>query len=502
MKPRDLAQRIFDIDPIVRQTDTSLIFDSGDRIPKKKFFDDFFLMDNLLDFDQEYALEFKSFGSERKRKIKHRVKEYLSEIVDEHIAANRPTLHNLEAKENSDVVTSQYQFSDFMLFRSLLRDNAGEQFVYDLVNNTLTDIDPDFYLKSLPKEYRANFTPNACVFEYDPYNLKPTKLIELYRQPVTQINLYRPPSWRLMESTEGKARAPKDIAKFMCHVFPNPEARAFVICWLKNMILYRNYTYLGLNGVKGLGKNIFVENLCTKLVGEENFGKGNLSLLNKEFNTVLKNKRLIFLDELKIGKKQHTKLKDIINPKQNIEAKGVDANNVTVTHNSLIISNNDSHDVYVEHDDRRFSWIPLTDVPLNQAYTAKEIDALITSLDDPETIRQFGEFILQYEHDVYEDPTFVWKCEKFHSLVVGSLKSWEQYLIDYLQEVGDKGVSLKWAKEDAEDQGIMFPTNRAKVESFLLNYRHRGEDRIGRLEKVGKEWTLFSEKITKIEDEL
>lgn len=504
MKSRDLAQQIYDLDPIIKQTETSFVFDSGKRIIKRKFIDEFFDLNNFMPFNSKIAARYALKNEDARRKTRHRVKNHLCDIVDENVHNLRSRItYSDEAVEGlNEIVTDRFSFKDMALFRSVDRKSNGKMFVYDLITKELTDIDPQYYIQCLPKDIRGGFVPTACTIKYDPYSLSPTKVIEKYRQQVTEINLYKPPQWRLDEF-EGPVECPSLAADLMYHLFDgNHEAISFIVAWLKKMILRRNETALVLNGAKGTGKNIFIS-MSIKLVGEENSGKAPVELLDSKFNGVLENKRLIYHDECKIDKKKHTRLKDILNSNQNIERKGIEADNMTETYNSHIIANNDSHDFYTEYDDRRFSAPPLTEETLLKAFGQKKIDRLLEALEDPKFIQQLGNWILEQEHPVYDAPNYMWKCEKFHSLVFTSLHGWQQYMVEYLlnDPVMD-GVSLMYFREDAEDAGIRFPTNKAKVENFLMNYLHRGEIKLGYLKKIDKKWMLFPEEFVNIEDDL
>ena len=368
-----------------------------------------------------------------------------------------------------------FSFKNYTLYQSAMKESSGEMVLYSVDEKKITDLDPKIYIKSLPSEVRRDFTPNYCIMEYDPYVLDPIGVTTLYGQQIPKINLYVPPNWRLLKTP--KTEPPKILKEFMQHLFPNVQARKYVYCWLKRMILTRNYTYLGLNGAKGIGKNIFAENLCGQLVGSNNFGKAKPSLLDSQFNAILKNKRCILLDEMKVDKRRHGALKDFINEKQNIELKGVDANNVTTTHNSFIILNNDTHDVYVEWDDRRFCWIPTTSEMLKSVFSKAKINKLLKCIENEEKIKSFGDYVLSIEDDIYDDHNFVWECEKFHSLVFSSLHSWQQFLVSYL--IGPESLDknpLSEIREIADAKCIKnFPTNNSKVSNFLLNYRHGPE---------------------------
>jgi len=502
MNSLDLAEVIIDKFPINRKTAANYFFEDGTRKNRLKFGEEIFDLNNLMEFAPEAAMEFGKKSADAKKKYKQRTMAKVDEIVSEISSRTHTNIDPSQLKE-LHIVDTAFDFEKFILFKNMTKGKyAGESVVFSLPDRQITDIDPEIYLDSMSREMRANYRPIQCIFKYDPYNISPINQGMLYGQTINEVNIYKPPKWRLENYlSKGEEKVPAVIAKFLKHLFPDREVRLFVCAWLKNALLYRSETYLVLNGAKGAGKGLFVE-LCRNLVGKENFGKAPKSLLTKEFNTVLEDKRLIFMDELRIDKPAYNRLKDLINEDHNIEKKGKDANNLTKTFNSFIINNNDIQDVRVEHDDRRFSCTEITNKPLKEVYTQEEIRELVEAFQDEDIIREFGNWLIQYEHPVYHDPFYMWKGEKFHSLVFSSLYGWQQYIVEKLLEDNYKDLPISVLKMDAEDAGNKFPSSSTKIDSFLQNYFHRGEKRLGRLKKVKNVWTLYKFRVGQVEEEL
>ena len=306
-------------------------------------------------------------------------------------------------------------------------------------------------------------------------------------QVVNRVNTYIAPDWRKLKG-ETPSMMPPIFARYLKHLFPCVESRRFVLSWIRNVILHRSETVLILNGAKGTGKNILADFL-KELVGGENFGRAKKSLIQKEFNAMLEDKRLIFMDEIKIDKAGHTFLKDICNAEHNIEKKGKDANNLTPTYHSILACNNDSSDVYLEPDDRRFSTPNITDIPLKMVFSKDEIQELVDLMKDPMAIKTIGEFIINYKHDAYADPFYAFMPEKFHALVFTSLYGWQQFIMETLA-ASSKPQNIANLREDSREIGVKFPSTNNKIENFLQNYLHRSQFRVGYLQKDGRKTML------------
>lgn len=480
-----LIDKVLEQYPIVKVTDTNYVLDDGRKIAKFKLRNEIFDYNKLSIIEPEFAKNIIDKSEENKRQIKSRFWRTLESTVWQ---AKQDSMEQLSKSlvKDLDIVDKRFDFEEFVMFRDISKGKYEDTtIVYDTKEQCITNINPDIYMDSLEPSLRSSFKPLDAVFEYDPFNIEPISPILFNRQEVNRVNTYKAPKWR-KEKPLNTGKIPKIFGKFYQHLFPNLEARRYTISWQKKMILGRAEVYLCLNGAKGTGKNLFVD-ISKMLVGSENFGKASLSLLRNQFNAILEDKRLLFYDELKVGKTEHTRLKEIINIEQNIEKKGKDANNVTETHSNHIIANNDISDNYLEHDDRRFSYPPITSIPLKKAWSQEDIDELIDAINSPNLIQELGEFILAYTHDVYDRPFAIFKDNHFHNVVYSSLYGWKQMLVDKLVEESFEKEAISSIRMDAQDLGVRFPSTRAKIDTFLRDYLHYGEDRLGKLIKEGRE---------------
>ena len=477
-----LVPKILEKYPIVKITDTNYILEDGKKFAKYKFRDEVCSHEALKGFDEAWWLaKWAPANEENQNKIKSRLFSSVEEAIYE-MRSNKRFTQDINKLEKSGISNVEFSMEDFALFRNLTKGRyEGAKVVYNMLNNSITDISPDIFIEKIPTFLRKDFCPIDAVFEYDPYNISPVKQSEYLGQPISRINTYIPPEWRKLQVDVPNA-LPALFGRYLVHLFPEVESRRFSLSWVRNLILHRPETILILNGAKGAGKNIFID-FCKELVGPENFGRAKQSLITKEFNSILEDKRLVVLDELSMDKKAHTFLKDICNAEHNIEKKGKDANNLTPTYFGLIISNNDACDVFLEYNDRRFSTPIIASDNLNKSFSSDEIKELVAMMEDPLMIKQIGEFIINYKHDAYSDPFYILKNEKFHSLVYTSLYGWQQMILDKLLEDDYEKTQLMFIRDDAKELDILFPSRSSKVENFLQNYLHRGVDRIGYLEK-------------------
>lgn len=415
-------------------------------------------------------------------------------------------------KQKASVTTEHELHSSYALLFDALRDEVSRQTfihkseipetsfnhtdflpVVDIETNTrlmlnnrtrkLSTFSYDAWYSLLDNDSKANFkdVTRLAKFEYDPYDVTTLNLMEHEHLEVLRINLYSPPAWRLKEDPE--AKLPIVLRKFLHHLFPNTDELTYVLDWLYFTLVDRNETYLVLNGAKGAGKGLFSK-LSMALVGEENYSEAPESLLQSgnHFNSVLDKKRVILIDEVTMDKEKHTRLKRFANKKLNVEKKGVDADKTIETFNSFIISNNDDSDVYLEHDDRRFSVPKLTHVRLLDKFTHEEIDELDKNFDDPESqlVLEFGYWLYNRGAKKYTKVEPL-KGERFFELVESSLHLWQRFLLESVltAETEYLAVSNLRSAYSIRNKNSKFPQDRKKITDFLQNYLHKGSQKLG-----------------------
>lgn len=357
----------------------------------------------------------------------------------------------------------------------------------------------DACMEILPKELRK--IPLPVYFEFNPYDVEKFRSETRAEGIKNIINLYKCPSWRKV--TKYSSSLPVEAEKFFLHLFPDPISREYCFFWIKNAIISRNESILVLNGSKGIGKGVLAT-LIKYLVGMENYSEAPKSLLKSDFNSVLRNKRVIFFDEFNIRNGQdHDFLKKIANEFQTIERKGIDADKTEKIFNSYIIANNDATDMYVEWDDRRFSVVEMTDTDLRKTMTEQEIQDFCTKkVLDESFLAAVGNFILSKQYNPSFTTHSPLKTKRFYEMAFNSLAIWQKFLVEKW-ESGSTQVSLDSVKKDFENKNgkeVVFPANSVKIRDFFKNYRHNGVDAVGSIfrEPNSKKWFLDFQ--TKVED--
>jgi len=342
---------------------------------------------------------------------------------------------------------------------------------------------------SLLNKGMENTTPIIPgVFDYNPYENYTRRDILHEDTPALEINLHKFPEWRNAPHSL-TSKLPLSIEKFFLHLFPDPVSYEYAMFWMKTAIISRNEVYLVLNGSKGIGKGVLTS-IIKALVGRENYGEVPVGIFESNFNSILRRKRVILFDEIRVDKKSHLRLKRFANKYQNIERKGVDADVLECTFNSYIISNNDISDMYLECDDRRFSVLDMNDLPLLKVMTADEITELTQKLeDDQDFIGKIGNYILNYPFKNPDwSPHKPFINDRFYSLAYHSLSEWQKNLVDKFLSKCDRDLSVdvarkEFQKAEGEHSPVKFPRDLAKIESFLKNYSHYGKGHIGVLVK-------------------
>lgn len=374
--------------------------------------------------------------------------------------------------------------ADHLEIMCWMRD--GEKFVFDTANSEVSDISPTAFLLTMTRAEQAEHAECIPFMDkaYNPYDPVKVRDIVVSGLDVKVLNTYKPPTWFGNEDIPHPEEMPEAFSKFFGHLIPDPRVREFAYNWLHAAILTRNETILTINGVKGIGKGIFSE-ILKALVGKDNFQPAAVSSLDSDFNSMLENNRAIVFDEIEVTKAAHTKLKRYANVDQSIEKKGVDASKSTETFNSLVITNNDTSDMYIEVDDRRFSVLECTKTPLLQAMSKDEIDEIVDAVEDEALLGQLGNWLVDHGKCDKYDTFSVWKGPTFYKLAYTSLSAWQKHIVDECINAPDEEPIYYSSMKKAfkKDTNGNMPSNMSKVEDFLANYYHLGKYQVATLEK-------------------
>lgn len=371
----------------------------------------------------------------------------------------------------------------------LLNMEKEEVLIYDKDKDTLTNYDYSSFVKAMAKYEKDEFDYRMkhVRFRYDPYKID--RFIEGEDDGLYFFNLYTPPEWRLTPVDDPEnIECPEIITELYEHLFPSPSIRELAIHWDHIALVGRNEAAKVLNARKGIGKQLYCD-LLFAVMGENNADLVPKSFFESGFNSILANRRILLIDEHRIGKNEHTLLKRYMNEAQNIERKGIDVGRKELTHNNFLISSNDSSDMFLEWDDRRFLALETTAVPLIKIWPESKIMEFKRRIkEDKEMIRNFGYWLLYHGQITGRGAADVYKGKLFFKLVQNSLWEWQKFLLDKVlsgaREHSIRQLRREYKKEMGEKSKIPNPD---KIRDFLQGYLHLGEHSLGDIRESPEE---------------
>lgn len=472
-----LADYCIDVLKVTWCNNREVMIEDSDKMLRRDFIDQHF---NSAGIKKADAFEFYDLPREQQDQV---MKDLFYVLRQEFEAETKEkyNLHGLDIENNEG-------FRDGLV--PLVDVRTGNIFLYNKKIRQISEMHYKAYEKGLSYAEKKYLSDNLLdvLVSYDPYVLQPLIPVEWEGSMITQVNTYSPPSWRLKEDTG--TEPDERIWELLEHLFPDDKTLDYVLNWMYHALVLRNEVYLVLNGPKGVGKGVFCS-LLAALVGRVHYTEAPKNFLDSGFNAVLDKKRLIVLDEVRVGKKQHTTLKRYINKYQAIEKKGVDADKTSETYHSYVISNNEVSDMYLETDDRRFFVADLTTSPLLDIWTPKEIQDFAQALEreDDELIRPFGFWL--YNHGKGENlgQFSFFKGKRFWECCYTGLTDWKKFIVDKVKSCESESYSVidlqkEYRRENNFSGAKYFPKDYQRIRDFLNNYLVNGVYRLGDLTKV------------------
>lgn len=190
-----------------------------------------------------------------------------------------------------------------------------------------------------PKVYRTRFKPAL------PFGK---------RVGADGVNCYMPP---VIDTREGDVTPVLDL---LTKILPVERDRQIILSWMAALVQHPGVKFLWspvLQGTKGNGKSIWSE-ILTYCVGEEYTWKPKPKKLDAQFNSFLRNRVFINVDEMHMFSKYEIldTLKDYITgTTQEVEQKGIDSQMDSDYCANWFFSCNPKDAVIKERDDRRFA---------------------------------------------------------------------------------------------------------------------------------------------------
>jgi hypothetical protein len=355
-------------------------------------------------------------------------------------------------------------------------------------NRPVFDIDPEIFMAMTERKMETMITDpdvKKVMTCFDPYTLKSLFIRESKTGSITtwHVNYYVAPRWRFLDAPP---KLEGFIKTLIDHLFPNEDEKEFVLDWLHYAIVNRNDTVLCLIGARGTGKGILLKDIMGVLIGEDYREIVNQEILTDKFNAAFKNRRYIFFDEVNVsGDRELNKFKAFCNTTIALEEKGQDSETID-NFTSLGLSSNDKKDFRAEPQERRFSVPEITERALLDLMTEDEVESFCKRIIEPGNleIASFGNFLIQRKPKNSSRKPL--KGKYFFNLCKLSMPEWKTYIIEYLINEGEIGVSVlnstlvkKFKKIHGEHSP--FATKRGSIETFLLDYYHDGICRIGKV---------------------
>ena len=354
-----------------------------------------------------------------------------------------------ETKETViDKIVEEKTDAEFRLAQKIMRSNLFTNmvekgtvvYVDDPFHPAIDPIERAQFKHFLDKDAIKDLTIRPCKFIYDPFRKH-----RIYEGDdlISYFNTYEPPSWMVDEFGQYKEvekldEIPELFHRFFIHLSDGKKSEYnYMIKWVSNAIQNRNFCVLAAIGAPGIGKGV-LGNIMLGLVGLSNFTKTDNKLISKDFNAQIRNKRLVFCDEINIKKTNHmNKFKDLVNDKIEIEGKGKDAK-LDDNHASIYIASNNLDSLYIPENDRRFSVVELTNNRLDSKFNVKEIEQLC----DIKNIEEFAKYLYHYEVDQAE-MLKVHRSQRLEDIKLSTLSdAQEWFLEDYAVEKKGQVIDL------------------------------------------------------------
>lgn len=357
-----------------------------------------------------------------------------------------------ESKELVEEVVSNY--GDYRLIQKIMRSKIVQEisgrdcYILDTETRQAIRITRERLKELLHPKKDISDKIYTCAFKYDPYNLK-----QIYEDDKGNwvYNVYRPPVWQADAFYDGKEiekieELPEIYKKFLNHLVDADEASfEYTLDWLANSIQRRNYCILTTIGQSGIGKGTLGE-IMKGLVNSENFGETGNRILAERFNAQIKNKRIVYIDEVSIkSQKEEERLKALVNNAIEVEAKGKDAEQIE-NHASFYMSSNSMDAIKIYADDRRFSIVTLTDKKLLEVMTVAEIKSLVES----KNIQELAKYL--YYRSVDENKMIrVFVSTRTEEIRSSGLQAWHDWFLDeYAVDHAGKTVKIDKVSGDIE----------------------------------------------------
>ena len=345
------------------------------------------------------------------------------------------------------IASGQANLINFIKRSNVIVDvaNPGRYLIVDLTNGETEGIS----LKAIPQliSNSKQFLEDATVYAKFDYNPHRSKLLRLSDREMPVYNTYLAPEWKNDWFFNGsKVPFVKSLPKIYKDYFEHltggdRKSFNYLVDWLANSLKDRNRTILTAIGGEGIGKGILSE-IMQDLHGEENFVKVRDSVFKSKFNSQFEGRTLVYVDEVDLKSKEAIdRIKDVVNPFIEIEAKGVDARNIE-NHASFYLTSNRADAVRIPQGDRRYSVIQLTEKKLKDTSIYKKYGSIDSYVNEGLRTKRNINLLAGYLFNKKINQSMVtpFKSKLYFEIQSNGLNNWEHYLV------------YEWSKSNRKSQ--------------------------------------------------
>lgn len=352
--------------------------------------------------------------------------------------------------------------------------NVDGYVVYVKDTFQITDMSYRVLKRRIDPEIWAHMVPSipAIRTKYDPTGewVKRREVVDKGGNDILHVNLYRAPAY--LRFTVTNPKMPPLIKEFLEFLFPDTVSREFVLGWIFNAMFNRAKTYLLVVGGEGAGKTLTAK-LIIRLIGEHNSVKAKEDFIKNNFNSIMENKRFVFLDEFHATTTKETDvLKSRIEDNVTVEGKFKDQK-VVENHASFMLINNYFTSVRIDPSaGRKFSVPEITDKSLVVEKGQKFVDRLLKSMASDNHIAHLAAYIRE-NYDGYIAPHEYLHTPRYEKVTVESASEGMRQLINGLLVDGyEEPIVIKdeRAQHKRLGRGERFPTNM-EVEKFFERFK-------------------------------
>lgn len=355
-------------------------------------------------------------------------------------------------------------------------DYAGQNYIYDREKNRIHGTQSKQALEMI-RQLGAGYLKEYCSKTESVnivYQLNDKRKWRAVGADKETYNIYQPPEWRSCDHVQSDI---PDFIRLYENVFPTKEAQNLAGAWIKRGVIQRekNETILHLCGDRGTGKSILC-NILSNLVGPANTGKFPRNFQRTHFDSYLKDKHLVIMEDLPIDLAVYTTLKSVCDTVQSYSIKHQNTEMVDTSYAMFIVATNSIAETYNEADNRRGLMPELGKIKADISLPDIDLGALQANTD-PAFLSGVAEFFMAFADD--ECTTQAPKTEKYRQTVWGSTRGWMHQLKNIVEK--HDGLSYAEAKKlvqrslrSEHKSAARWPADPHRVVERLNTYMEHG----------------------------